>query len=106
MGAVTSSTAFIIGLTALAAGGTAAGIAATGAEAKKTRTAEEIRTSEKRASADRLKAIAKAPESAQAKAQSEIERKRRIRALAGGKTILTTETALGEGAGTKTLLGA
>ena len=105
MGVVSGTVAGTIGLIALAAGGTAAAVGVAGAGAKKERTAEEIRASEKRASIDRLKAVAKAPESAQAKAQSEIERKRRIRALAGGKTILTTETALGEGAGTKTLLG-
>ena len=105
MGAISGTVAGTIGLIALAAGGTAAAVGVTGAEAKKTRTAEEIRASEKRAAVDRLKAIGKAPEAAKAKGQSEIERKRRIRALAGGKTILTTETALGEGAGTKTLLG-
>ncbi len=105
MGAVSATVAGTIGVIALAAGGTAVAVSASKAAAKEERTAEEIRASEKRVAADKLKAIAKAPGEAKAKAQSEIERKRRIRALAGGKTILTTETALGEGAGTKTLLG-
>lgn len=106
MGVVSGTIAGTIGLIALAGGATATGIAIAGAEGRKARTAEEIRASEKRAGIDRLKAIEKAPEAAKAKGQSEIERRRRIRALAGGRTILTTETALGEGAGTKTLLGA
>jgi hypothetical protein len=46
------------------------------------------------------------PGDAQAKARSEIEKRRRITALAGGKTLLTTETGIGTGPGGKTLLGA
>ena len=44
------------------------------------------------------------PRDAKAKARSEIERRKRIIALSGGKTLLTTETGIGPGAG-KTLLG-
>ena len=41
------------------------------------------------------------PEDAEAKARSELAKRRRIIALSGGKTLLTSETAIGQ----KTLLG-
>ena len=49
-------------------------------------------------------AVVPTPEDAEKKARSEIERRRRIRALAGGDTMLTAESPLG-GSEAKTLLG-
>ena len=92
---------------AVAALAAVAGTAAVGVGAAKG--ISELSKKPKKESAQRplssLTAVPK-PEDAEAKARSEITRRKRILALSGGKTILTSETVPGEGFGGKTLLGA
>lgn len=102
--ATLASIAGTIGVLAVG-GGVAAGTSAVLAERKK---AEKKRGAADIAAGERRKALLATlpqPEDAAAKARTEIARRRRITALAGGKTLLTTETGIGAGDGLKTLLG-
>jgi len=91
----------------LAAGGTyAAGQSRdAGKTAKSTAATEEARR--KGEAEEKAKLLKQAPDDSKEKARAAMERQRRIRALAGGKTLLTTETPTLQGSGGgKTLLGA
>lgn len=94
----TLGTATIIG----AAGTAAVSTAKSGANVKQKQkqTVERKEQEQARILAD----IRNAPAEADRKAKSEIERRKRIRQLSGGKTLLTTETPLGD-SGQPTLLG-
>jgi len=89
MGVVTSLVAGTIGTAALMAGGAAAaGMAMANKPKKPTLLSYDMPT----------------PASAAEAARLEADKLRRIRAMAGGRTILTSE-GMGQGTGLKTLLG-
>jgi hypothetical protein len=103
-GPVTAGAATAAGIgTAAAAAGAGYGIYAAGAGAAK----EELKQPETLLAAPTIPTLAPAPtaENAEDKAKAEIEKQRRMRALAGGKTILTSEGPVLSSGGGKTLLG-
>lgn len=100
----------------LGAGGTAAGMALSGAAKEATsqaNAANDIAVTqqrqieeEKAAIAEQTKQAAEAPAKAADAARSAVEKRKRIIALSGGKTLLSSEGYLGGGTPAKTLLGA
>ena len=100
MGVISSLIAGTIGTAALMAGaGTVAGMSAAGArtEAQKKKEAELKLKGEGAKAAEYARG---APERARLAAEEEVKKQRRIRELAGGRTILTSDTKAG-----KTVLG-
>ena len=100
MGVVSSLIAGTIGTAALIAGGGAAAGMSVAEARKKAQADKEAQLKLKGEGIKAAEYAAGAPGRAGEAAQEEIRRQRRIRALAGGKTILTSEAGTG-----KTLLG-
>jgi uncharacterized membrane protein YgaE (UPF0421/DUF939 family) len=99
--------------TAAVGGGVAAGVnALSNPDKSQANAANDIAVTQQReveeqkaAILEQTKQAAEAPGKAQAAAKSEIEKRKRIVALSGGKTLLSSEGYLGGGTPAKTLLG-
>jgi hypothetical protein len=95
---VLAANAGVLGTATLVGGGVAGGMAL----------ANSMSKGESTPSAPAIAPLPSAPTpvAAQESAQALVEKQRRMRALAGGKTLLTTESPVLGGTGGKTLLGA